>query len=146
MPTYTIVQAPSHLGLRAPGVERLPEALLAAGLAEGLDARPGPRLAAPPFDPEIDPATGLLNPQGLRHHAVALADALGAAVDSQTVPIVLGATAASCSASPWPCVAGAATACCSWTGTPTSTSRRPSPPARPPRWSWAWSPAAAPSS
>jgi arylsulfatase len=38
VPTYTIVQAPSHLGLRAPGVERLPEALLAAGLAERLGA------------------------------------------------------------------------------------------------------------
>jgi arginase len=90
VPTYTIVQAPSHLGLRAPGVERLPEALLAAGLAERLGARPGPRLAAPPFDPRIDSATGLLNPHGLRDHAVALADALGAALDSGTVPIVLG--------------------------------------------------------
>jgi arginase len=90
VPTYTIVQAPSHLGLRAPGVERLPEALLAAGLAERLGARPGPRLAAPPFDPRIDPATGLLNPHGLRDHAVALADALGVALDSGTVPIVLG--------------------------------------------------------
>lgn len=36
MPTYTIVQAPSHLGLRAPGVERLPEALSEAGYVTGM--------------------------------------------------------------------------------------------------------------
>jgi hypothetical protein len=32
VPTYTIVEAPTHLGLRAGGGEGLPEALLAAGL------------------------------------------------------------------------------------------------------------------
>ena len=60
-PDYVIVQAPSHLGLRAEGVEALPEALLAAGLAERLGTRQGDRLAAPAFDPRIDPETGLLN-------------------------------------------------------------------------------------
>ncbi|HEV2824076.1 MAG TPA: hypothetical protein VG035_02560, partial [Actinomycetota bacterium] len=62
MPAYLIVQAPSHLGLRAPGVEALPEALLAAGLAERLGARAGERLAAPAFDPEIDPRPGCSTP------------------------------------------------------------------------------------
>ena len=90
MPAYLIVQAPSHLGLRAPGVEALPEALLAAGLAERLGARPGERLPAPAFDPEIDPGTGLLNPGGLREHASRLADAVGAALDQGGFPIVLG--------------------------------------------------------
>lgn len=33
VPSYAIIEAPSHLGLRASGVEALPEALLAAGLA-----------------------------------------------------------------------------------------------------------------
>jgi arginase len=43
-----IVEVPSHLGLRAAGVEGLPEALLAAGFAERVGARRGTRLAPPP--------------------------------------------------------------------------------------------------
>ena len=90
MPTYAIVQAPSHLGIRAEGVEALPEALLAAGLAERLGARHGGRLAAPAFDPRIDPGTGMLNPRGLRDHALRLADAVGAVLDDGAFPVVLG--------------------------------------------------------
>jgi arginase len=89
-PAYVIVQAPSHLGLRAEGVEALPEALLAAGLAERLGARHGDRLAAPAFDPRIDPETGLLNPHGLRDYAPRLAGAVGAVLDDGAFPIVLG--------------------------------------------------------
>jgi arginase len=90
VPTRAIVEAPSHLGLRAAGVEALPEALLAAGLAERLGARRGTRLAVPAFDPSIDAGTGLLNPRGLRDYAFRLADAVGAALDEGTFPIVLG--------------------------------------------------------
>jgi arginase len=89
-PAVAIVQAPSHLGLRAAGVEGLPEALLAAGLAERLGARLGPRLAVPAFDPRVDPATGLLNPHGLRDYAPRLADAVGAVLDGGGFPLVLG--------------------------------------------------------
>jgi arginase len=85
-----IVEAPSHLGLRAAGVQALPEALLAAGLAERVGARRGTRLAPPAFDPTIDPATGLLNPHGLRDYAPRLADAVGAVLDQGGFPIVLG--------------------------------------------------------
>lgn len=90
MPTYTIVEAPSHLGLRAGGVEALAEALLAAGLAERLGARRGERLAAPTFDPQIDPESGMLNPAGLRAFSFRLADAVGAVLDDDAFPIVLG--------------------------------------------------------
>jgi arginase len=90
VPTYAIIEAPSHLGLRAEGVEALPEALLAAGLAERLDARRRDRLATPSFDPEIDPETGLLNTRGLRDYAPGLADAVGAVLDDGAFPIVLG--------------------------------------------------------
>jgi arginase len=90
VPTYTIIEAPSHLGLRAEGVEALPAALLAAGLAEGLGTRRGDRLAAPAFDPRIDPETGMLNPRGLRDYAPRLADAVGAVLDDAAFPIVLG--------------------------------------------------------
>src|SRR4029450_5136517 len=72
------------------GVEALPEALLAAGLAERLGARRATRLAPPAFDPSIDAATGLLNPHGLRDHAAQLADAVGAVLDKGAFPIVLG--------------------------------------------------------
>jgi arginase len=88
--TYTIIEAPSHLGLCAVGVEGLPEALLAAGLAERLAARRGERLSAPAFDPRIDPETGILNPGGLRDYAPRLADAVGAVLDDGAFPIVLG--------------------------------------------------------
>jgi arginase len=88
--TYSIVEAPSHLGLRAEGVQALPDALLRAGLAERIGARRGQRLDVPPFSPTIDPATGLLNPDGLRQYAPRLADAVGATLDRGDFPIVLG--------------------------------------------------------
>jgi arginase len=90
VPTYTIVEAPSHLGLCAERVEALPEALLTVGLAERLAARRGERLSAPAFDPRVDPETGMLNPGGLRDYAPRLADAVGAVLDDGAFPIVLG--------------------------------------------------------
>ena len=90
VPSYAIIEAPSHLGLRASGVEALPEALLAAGLRERLDARRIGRLPTPPYDPQIDPATGMLNPTGLRDYSPKLADTVGAALDRGEFPIVLG--------------------------------------------------------
>jgi arginase len=88
--SYVIVEAPSHLGLRAAGVEALPEALLGAGLAERLGARAGHRVAASAFNPAIDRDTGLLNPYGLRDHAFRLAEAVGTVLDQGAFPIVLG--------------------------------------------------------
>lgn len=90
MPTYAIVEAPSHLGLRVAGVEELPSALLAAGLAERLDARRAARLPAPPYNPRIDPETRMLNPTGLRDYSPTLADAVGKVLDRGEFPIVLG--------------------------------------------------------
>jgi arginase len=90
VPRFVIVQAPSHLGLRAPGVEALPDALLRAGLRERLGAELGPRLAAPLFDPGLDPETGLLNPLGLRDFALRLADVVGAVLHDGGFPVVLG--------------------------------------------------------
>ena len=87
---YAVVEAPSHLGLRAGGVELLSEALLAAGLAERLGAKRRERLAVPPFDPVVDGKTRLLNPRALRDYARQLADAVAAALDDGEFPIVLG--------------------------------------------------------
>lgn len=85
-----IVEAPSHLGLGANGVEALPEALLAAGLAERIDAERGERVAAPASEPGIDPETGVLNPRGLHDYAHLLADAVGRVLESGGTPVVLG--------------------------------------------------------
>ena len=90
MPTLAIIEAPSHLGLRAEGVEAMPDALLAAGLAERLRARRAGRLPVPDYDPRIDPETRMLNQGGLRDYSPRLADAVEAVLDRGEFPIVLG--------------------------------------------------------
>jgi arginase len=87
---YAVVEAPSVLGLFPRGVERLAGALLDAGLAEALDARRAAKVVPPPYDPNRDAATGLLNPTGLRDYAHQLADATGEVLDGGETPIVLG--------------------------------------------------------
>ena len=76
--------------MRAAGVEALPDALLAAGLAERLGARRAGRLEVPASNPRIEPATGMLNPGRLRDFSPRLADAVGAVLDRGEFPIVLG--------------------------------------------------------
>jgi arginase len=88
--SFTIVEAPSVLGLFPKGVETLPEALLAAGLAERLGARRAGRVEPPPYEPERDPETMLLNSRGIIEYSVALADAVGAVVGRGEFPVVLG--------------------------------------------------------
>ena len=87
---YAIIEAPSVLGLFPGGVERLPAALLDAGLADALGARRAGLVPPPPYDPIRDPETGLLNPTGLRDFAYRLADATGDVLNGDEVPIVLG--------------------------------------------------------
>ena len=88
--SFAIVEAPSVLGLFPKGVETLPDALLAAGLAERLGARRAGRVEPPAYDHERDPETLLLNPRGIAAYAVALADAVGAVIDRGELPVVLG--------------------------------------------------------
>ena len=90
MRKLAVVEAPSVLGLRPTGVEDLPAALLGAGLAEGLGAQHAGRVEPPPYDPERDPATGLLNPGGIAAYSVALAGAVGDVLDHGRFPVVLG--------------------------------------------------------
>jgi arginase len=85
-----IIEAPSVLGLRPSGVEELPQALLGAGLAEGLGAVRAGRVEPPAYDPERDPDTGVLNPAGIAAYSLALADAVGSVLDSGRFPVVLG--------------------------------------------------------
>ncbi|MFF6911407.1 arginase family protein [Streptomyces sp. NPDC012466] len=90
MRDVVIVEAPSVLGLRPTGVEELPGALLGAGLAEGLGAARAGRVEPPPYDPERDPETGVLNGGGIAAYSVALADAVGEVLGQGRFPVVLG--------------------------------------------------------
>jgi arginase len=85
-----ILETPSVLGLFPRGVERLPAALLDAGLADAIGARQAGSVAPPLYDPTRDPETGLLNPTGLRDYAVRSADAIGALLVDGDLPVVLG--------------------------------------------------------
>lgn len=89
---FAVIEAPSALG-HVPthqGVARTPEVLLGTGFAERLGARRAARVPAPPYDPERDAETGILNPVGLREYAIALADTVTEALSEGTFPIVLG--------------------------------------------------------
>ena len=89
-PRYAIIEAPSVPGLFPRGIERLPGALLDAGLASALDARRAGRVVPPAYDARRDAGTGLLNPTGLRDYAHQLCDATGDVLDGGEKPVVLG--------------------------------------------------------
>lgn len=90
MTEYVTIDAPSTLGLRPTGVERLPEALKAAGLLEGLAAREDGRVVPPPYDPRRDEQTRLLNPTRIRDYSLRLADGIGGVLGKSSFPLVLG--------------------------------------------------------
>ncbi|SCG69301.1 arginase family protein [Micromonospora inositola] len=90
MRELAIVEAPSVLGLRPSGVEDLPAALLGAGLRDLPGAVAGGRVDPPPYDPNRDPETGVLNPRGIAQYGVSLADVVGAALARGSFPVVLG--------------------------------------------------------
>ncbi len=87
---FRILLAPTNLGLKPTGVERLGDALLEHGLAPALGAhvvgRVEPRDA---WRPERDPATGLLNAQAIAWHVRELAEAVEHHA-RHGVPVVLG--------------------------------------------------------
>jgi arginase len=90
VPRFTTLHAPSILGLRPTGVERLPEALEAGGLTARLDAEYAGRIESLPYDSRRDPDTGLLNALQLREFSLRLAEAVAGQLDRGRFPIVLG--------------------------------------------------------
>ena len=78
------------LGLRPTGVERLPDALLEAGLGARLRARRTGRVEPMPYDARRDPETLMLNPKGIADYMPKLADAIAEVLDAGDFPIVLG--------------------------------------------------------
>ena len=87
---YAIIEAPSTLGLRAKGVEQLPERLLRYGLAERLGARRAARLEAPNSTGERDAETHTLNAQAIAAWSPKLADAVEIVLGTGEFPVILG--------------------------------------------------------
>jgi arginase len=87
---FTIIDAPSILGLRPTGVEHLPEALKAAGLMSELRAEYGGLVSPLSYSSERDKLTLLLNPDSIRAFSVELADAVAFVLHKKRFPLVLG--------------------------------------------------------
>src|SRR5215470_19874161 len=85
-----VIEVPSPLGLWPSGVEQAPDALREAGLHGRLGAEEELRLEVPAYSHERDQSTGVLNPAGIADVAHRLADAVGAAIDQEEFPVVLG--------------------------------------------------------
>ncbi|MGH2601595.1 MAG: arginase family protein [Dehalococcoidia bacterium] len=92
MPRLTVLDAPSILGLRPTGVERLPEALRSTGLLEQLDAEDAGRVEPlnDRYSFKRDPATLLLNAEAIGAFSQRLAGALDPLVRRGRFPRVLG--------------------------------------------------------
>jgi len=74
---FSILDAPSILGLKPTGVEKLPEALKVAGLIEKLNAQYlGSVQPASSYSEERDVSTYLLNGQAIRSFSLQLADSV----------------------------------------------------------------------
>lgn len=91
MPRYAIVEAPSALGHVAEhlGVERAPEVLLGARLADGLAARRAGRIEAAGYSADRDSGTHVMNPQAIRDYSPLLADAVTVVLGEGEFPVVL---------------------------------------------------------
>jgi len=90
MTDFTIIEAPSNLGLKPDSVEHLAGALLDAGLARRLSAQRHARLAVPPYDARRDPDTRILNAARIRDFSIMVADIVAPVVARGAFPVVLG--------------------------------------------------------
>ena len=90
MVQFTIIDAPSILGLQPTGVQYLPEALKAAGLMSKLGAEYGGQVSPLGYSPERDKSTLLLNPDSIRAFSIQLADAVTLVLRKKQFPLVLG--------------------------------------------------------
>lgn len=68
----------------------MPEALRNAGLIRGLQAEYAGRVDAPPYKPERDRATLLLNPDSIREYSLLLAEKVAEVQRKDRFPVVLG--------------------------------------------------------
>jgi arginase len=87
---FTIIEAPSILGLRPTGVQYLPEAFKATGLMSGLRAEYGGQVSPLSYSSERDKLTLLLNPDSIREFSLQLADTVAFVLHNKRFPLVLG--------------------------------------------------------
>jgi arginase len=87
---YAVIEAPSILGLKPTGVDRLAPSLLEHGLADLVNARHAGRVEPPPYSPHRDPETGTLNARVIAQYTPHLADAVGHVLDRREFPLILG--------------------------------------------------------
>ncbi|HET9446530.1 MAG TPA: arginase family protein [Steroidobacteraceae bacterium] len=91
MKRYAVLEAPSILGLKPTGVDRLPGVLLQHGLADELQARRAGCVApTAAYDTKRDPQTLTLNARGIAEYSVQLADAFTGIVERNEFPVLLG--------------------------------------------------------
>jgi arginase len=91
MNRYAVLEAPSILGLKPTGVDRLPSVLLQHGLADQLHARRAGRVEpSAAYDTARDPQTLTLNARGIAEYSVHLADAVTDIIGRGEFPILLG--------------------------------------------------------
>jgi arginase len=88
---YSVIDAPSILGLRPTGVQLLPKALREAGLVERLKAEySGIVTPLSPYNYRRDKKTKLLNPMAIKAYSLSLAEALKCVMHQDKFPVVLG--------------------------------------------------------
>lgn len=91
-----VLSAPSNLGLRPPpsggepGVREMPAALLKQNLLDLLGATNAGVVEPPPYEPTIDPDTGVRNVDSLRNYTTELAERIDRLLDQPCFPLVLG--------------------------------------------------------
>jgi arginase len=90
MPKFSVMDAPSILGLKPSGVENLPKALRHARLLEKLDAKSAAKVTPPPYRPERDKEMLVLNPEGITKFSLQLAEAVEEELRGNYFPVVLG--------------------------------------------------------
>jgi arginase len=90
LPKYTIIDAPSILGLRPTGVEHLPSALKESGLIGKLNAEyAGCVQPSSSYDSYRDPKTQILNAEAIKAFSLQLAKVVSVEA-SRSFPILLG--------------------------------------------------------
>ena len=90
MTKFSVIDAPSILGLRPSGVENLAQALRNAHLLEKLHAKSVGKVVPLPYQSKRDKETLLLNPQAIKVFSLQLADAVGSELRNNNFPVVLG--------------------------------------------------------
>jgi arginase len=85
-----VIEAPSILGLKPGGVEKLPEALKAQGLLNRIPVVYEEKIIPPSYSRQRDTKTNILNPNAIHDFSVKLADAVQKQQEQERFTLVLG--------------------------------------------------------